>query len=593
MKLVWSMVWLIVISGTAWAEDLSLPRISHTFPPPDDRRAPDRAIPDAHTGRVSQLTFSPDGRLLATAGDDKLVKIRDARTGEQFTGDVLHVLEGHTAPIQAIGFKPDGKSLISVANGDVIVWEVATGKLIERFPCSTAPDDCIVVGPTAEPLLARANHHKAVIWNYQTGKVVKEQKIDADVFSLACSSDGSTVLAATDKGVAPLFDDSHKLVGMQNSAAAKSVAQSADFAAMGEADGTLTIWRLPNHLPLPPILAHQGAINAVAIRADQVATAGDDKLVKVWDIATGQLLCTQVGHHDRVASVAFSSNGQKMASGGADGSVFYWTVPLPPIPPDNLEKIAAALPEKATVAPKQPRKLLVFWRADAILHKGGVPAANKAIELLGQKTGAFAADFTRDYEALDPKVLADYDALVMNSTAHLAIPDAAKQSLVDFAKGGKGIIGIHAAIDTFKSWPEGAEIIGATFGGHPWIPSGTWAVKLDEPDHPLLRAWHGQNFKMHDEFYELAEPYRRSDRRVLMSLDTSDPATAGVMPLHRKDNDFAVSWIKRYGNGRVFYCMFGHIGQPFQNPAVLQYYLDGNQYALGDLAVDDSPKAAP
>ena len=110
---------------------------------------------------------------------------------------------------------------------------------------------------------------------------------------------------------------------------------------------------------------------------------------------------------------------------------------------------------------------------------------------------------------------------------------------------------------------------------------------------PIIRccAWHGQNFKMHDEFYELAEPYRRSDRRVLMSLDTSDPATAGVTPLHRKDNDFAVSWIKRYGNGRVFYCMFGHIGQPFQNSSVLQYYLDGIQYALGDLAVDDSPKA--
>ena len=96
----------------------------------------------------------------------------------------------------------------------------------------------------------------------------------------------------------------------------------------------------------------------MALRADQVATAGDDKLVKVWDVATGKLLCTQVGHNAPVVSVAFSSNGQKMASGGADGSVCYWTVPLPPIPPDDLEKITAVLPEKATVAPKQPRKLL-------------------------------------------------------------------------------------------------------------------------------------------------------------------------------------------------------------------------------------------
>jgi type 1 glutamine amidotransferase len=268
-------------------------------------------------------------------------------------------------------------------------------------------------------------------------------------------------------------------------------------------------------------------------------------------------------------------------------------VPLPPIPPADLEKITSALPSRA-VPPHQPRKLLVFWRADAILHKGGVPAANKAIELLGKKTGAFEAHFSRDLEVLDPKVLAGYDAIVFNSTAHLVIPDQAKkQALLDYVKGGGGVVGIHAAIDMFKGWPEGAKVVGATFGGHPWHPSGTWTVKLDEPGHPLLRAWGGKGFKMHDEFYELADPYQRADRRVLMSLDLGDPATAGVTPLHRQDRDFAVSWIKRYGQGRVFYCMFGHLGEPFQNPAVLQYYLDGIQYALGDLAVSDETRATP
>ena len=76
-------------------------------------------------------------------------------------------------------------------------------------------------------------------------------------------------------------------------------------------------------------------------------------------------------------------------------------------------------------------------------------------------------------------------------------------------------IGIHAAIDTFKDWPEGAGIIGATFAGHPWGPAGTWAVKLAEPNHPLLRAWGGKDFKLHDEFYEMGAPFTRADRRVL------------------------------------------------------------------------------
>ena len=66
---------------------------------------------------------------------------------------------------------------------------------------------------------------------------------------------------------------------------------------------------------------------------------------------------------------------------------------------------------------------------------------------MGQKTGAFTADFSRDYEVFDPKILARYDAVVMNSTAHLAIPDYAKScvtAILNFATNGGGVVGIHA-----------------------------------------------------------------------------------------------------------------------------------------------------
>jgi type 1 glutamine amidotransferase len=303
-----------------------------------------------------------------------------------------------------------------------------------------------------------------------------------------------------------------------------------------------------------------------------------------------KLLCSQEAHRGEAISVAFSPNGQKMASSDNKGVVNYWTVPLPPLPADDLEKITVALPAKATATPKKPRRILVFWRADAILHKGGVPAANKAIELMGKKTGAYTADFSRDYEVFNPKVLAQYDAIVMNSTAHLAMPDAAKAAYLDFVKRGGGVIGIHAAIDTFRDWPEGAKVIGATFGNHPWVPSGTWAVKLEEPEHPLLRAFGAKNFKIRDEFYEMWDPYTPDDRRVLLRVDLSDPVTAAIKT-RRQDKDFALAWVKHYGEGNVFYCDFGHIAGPFENAAVLQFYLDGIQYTLGDLPADDAPIA--
>jgi type 1 glutamine amidotransferase len=366
------------------------------------------------------------------------------------------------------------------------------------------------------------------------------------------------------------------------------MALSAARLAAGFGDGTVRLWSADGREALRGWKAHRGAVSALAFgnKGAELGTAGADHLVEVWDVETGLRLCTQRGHKGPVQGVAFNPNGQKMATTAADHTLRLWTEPLPPILPADLDKITAAVPAKATVRPRHRRRLLVFWRADAILHKGGVPAANKAIELLGKRTGAFETTFTRDLAALDPRVLARYDAIVLNSTAHLVIPDEArKQALLDFVRNGGGVVGIHAAIDMFRGWREGAEIVGATFAGHPWHPSGTWAVKLEQPEHPLLRAFAGKSFKVHDEFYELGPPYQRSDRRVLLALDLSDPATASVSPLHRKDRDFAVSWIKPFGKGRVFYCMFGHLGDPFQQPAVLRYYLDGIQYALGDLDV--------
>ena len=61
--------------------------------------------------------------------------------------------------------------------------------------------------------------------------------------------------------------------------------------------------------------------------------------------------------------------------------------------------------------------------------------------------------------------------------------------------------------------------------------------------------------------------------------------------LGRTDNDFAVSWVRSWGKGRVFYCSLGHRNEIFWNPAILQHYLDGIQFALGDLPADTTPSA--
>ena len=262
---------------------------------------------------------------------------------------------------------------------------------------------------------------------------------------------------------------------------------------------------------------------------------------------------------------------------------------------DELQKIRGAVPEKPTVRPAGPRKMMIFWRCEGFFH-GSIPVVNEALKIMGQKTGAYEVTVcTDDYSIFTPEKLRQFDVVCLNNTTHLKfnpkeMPERCK-ALMDFVKNGKGIVGVHAGTDNFYDWPEAMEMMGGKFTGHPWGGGGTWAIKIDEPDHPLTAAFKGKGFKVNDEIYRTDPPlYSRSKQRVLMSLDMSDPTTKNAKGVKPSDADTGITWIKTWGKGRIFYCSLGHNNHIFWNPTILQHYLDGIQFAAGDYKVDTTPK---
>jgi len=263
---------------------------------------------------------------------------------------------------------------------------------------------------------------------------------------------------------------------------------------------------------------------------------------------------------------------------------------------EELQKMENAVPKKAAVEPAKPRKLLVF---DLCGPKGfkhsSIPYWDMALEIMGRKTGAFSVVVSNDMDMFKRENLKEFDAVCFNNTTRLpfnaeSTPELCK-SLMDFVKGGKGIVGIHSATDNFYDWPEAMEMMGGKFTGHPWGSGGTWAIKIDEPDHPLMAAFKGKSFKIKDEIYRTDSPlYSREKQLVLMSLDMSDPTTRNVKGFKPGDEDTGISWIKTWAKGRVFYCSLGHDHAVTWNPAVLKHFLDGIQFALGDYKVDTKPK---
>jgi len=284
------------------------------------------------------------------------------------------------------------------------------------------------------------------------------------------------------------------------------------------------------------------------------------------------------------------------------------------IPAHRQKQIRDAAPEKPRVSPKQPRTVLI-WNTPAHLypkdpHKGYcVPYGSYAMQALGEKTGAYKPVVNGDLAAFLPENIGKFDAIVLNNscgrwitpsdedmkrkefTKHgadkAAVEQVLRRSLLGYVRNGGGIMALHFAIGANGHWPEFHEMLGAKFTGHPW--NEEVGVAVEEPDHPLVAAFGGKDFRLADEIYQFGEPYSRDKLRVLLSLDTL-ATNMGVKWIRRDDNDFAQAWVRSCGKGRIFYTGFGHRSEIYWNPKILRFYLDGIQFATGDLAAPTAPR---
>ncbi len=276
-----------------------------------------------------------------------------------------------------------------------------------------------------------------------------------------------------------------------------------------------------------------------------------------------------------------------------------------PFSPEQKQQIEAALPKKAPAKPRKARRLLVTNLAkngDRVIRgHPAIPAGNYAIELMGKRTGAYEVVFSDDVEMFRPEKIGQFDAICFNNTQGVLFNDPElKKSLMGFITGGHGFIGFHAAIATFvqhpvyDQWPEFGKMLGGTEnGGHPWAPTDSFTFKVDDAKSPINAVFKGQGAEIADEVNQVQEPNPREHMHVLLSVDMDKTPLPKhpMLPVRAQDKDFPLSWIREEGNGRVFYFGLAHSPPVFWNPAMLEHFLAGIQYALGDLKADATPSA--
>ncbi|MCC6409423.1 MAG: ThuA domain-containing protein [Planctomycetes bacterium] len=193
--------------------------------------------------------------------------------------------------------------------------------------------------------------------------------------------------------------------------------------------------------------------------------------------------------------------------------------------------------------------------------------------LIEAARGRYDVRCTQDCSEITAETLAGVQAVCFYTTGELPISEAGKSALMTWLQNGGAFVGLHCATDTFYQYQPYVDMIGGLFNGHPWHQPVR--VLVEANDHPAT-AKLPNPIEITDEIYQFKD-WQRHPLEVLLTLD---PSSVEIVKGARADGDYAVSWCKPWGRGRVFYTSLGHREEVWANPVYREHVLGGLEWAL-------------
>ncbi len=286
-----------------------------------------------HPGPIHAVAFSPDGRLVATAGEDKTIWLWSTATGEPVGGAFRH-----PAKVGALAFSPDGRALLSGCDdGLVRLWDVEdASEFGPRFRHKSSVLG-VAFSPDGRTVLTGSTDNTARLWDVRTGESIGPPMTHTNfIDGVAFGPDGRTVLTASWDRTARLWDArTGEPIGppMTHDDWVSSVAYSPDGRTIltGSYDRTARLWDAATSRPIGGPIRHQHCVGAVAFSPDGklILTGSYDGTARLWEVATGRPLGSLFRHHHTVAAVAFSPDGRTVLTGSFDRSARLWEVAKP------------------------------------------------------------------------------------------------------------------------------------------------------------------------------------------------------------------------------------------------------------------------
>jgi WD40 repeat protein/tRNA A-37 threonylcarbamoyl transferase component Bud32 len=460
-----------------------------------------------HKDPVFCVAFSPDGRRLASGGGTtqfqpatptpRELKIWDVSSGQQ-----LFTLSGHTAPIVAVAFSPDGNWLASSSwDHTVRVWDVRTGN--RSLVLSGHSNDYhygLAFSPDSRYLATTNEDQTAKIWDVSAGvERLTLRGHRGSVLSVAFSPDGRQVATGGSDGTVKFWDaveSRETMVLRGDTPLISALCFSPDgtrITSLG-IGGTMRTWDVNSGRTIFSSERHDQVMLKAAFSPDGqlIAFVGQDNLVRLWNALAGTDLQTLSGHTGNVGTLAFSPDGLSLASGSADQTVKVWDVigrRLKFTLRGHSSRVlsVAFSPDSQQIASASADHNIVLWNAIT---------GDKAHDLVGHKDDVSTVAFSHDGRLL---ASGSQDKTVMiwdlgKAQRLLTLPHLSSVNSVAFSQDGMRLVSSSGHHSELRIWDitTGQETLTLSRG------SSTLQALCFSPDRRRLACTAGQDVILWD-----------------------------------------------------------------------------------------------